>query len=398
MRVWGYNAAAAVVLYAVIAPMLLVPTVAFVYRRYGRLATLPFLAAAGGAFYALVLVAVAVLPLPADQAAACARVNTGWHLEPFRAFAEAAESAGEMGVASFLVSWTFLQLVMNVVLLVPVGILIGWHSRRSVWVAAGVGLLISLAIETTQGTGIWGIYDCPYRYAEFDDLLTNTAGAAIGWTLGRTIARRIPWPLRVGGAEPTGTPAGAPAQPANGWTAPPRVARRVLAVALDAVGYLLTSLLVQIAALAGAVAIGWFQAGDELDPVAVAIAGTVVPLMIVLVIVPWVRIDRATPGQAAVLLAPVTVDGSRPPLARAVLRSAIRWWSMIAFVLVPSAVTALLLAVWIVAEIATVAIRPDRRSLPDLGSGLHLAARAPTPRWWHRRPTTADDPDTTNQA
>jgi len=176
------------------------------------------------------------------------------------------------------------------------------------------------------------------------------------------------------------------------------VARRVLAVALDAVGYLLTSLLVQIAALAGAVAIGWFQAGDELDPVAVAIAGTVVPLMIVLVIVPWVRIDRATPGQAAVLLAPVAVDGSRPPLARAVLRSAIRWWSMIAFVLVPSPVTALLLAVWIVAEIATVAIRPDRRSLPDLGSGLHLGARAPTPRWWHRRPTTADEPDTTNQA
>ena len=39
MRVWGYNAAAAVVLYAVIAPMLLVPTVAFVYRRYGSIPT-----------------------------------------------------------------------------------------------------------------------------------------------------------------------------------------------------------------------------------------------------------------------------------------------------------------------------------------------------------------------
>ncbi len=43
-----------------------------------------------------------------------------------------------------------------------------------------VGFATSLLIETTQGTGVWGLYACPFRLFDVDDLLTNTVGALVG--------------------------------------------------------------------------------------------------------------------------------------------------------------------------------------------------------------------------
>jgi hypothetical protein len=47
-------------------------------------------------------------------------------------------------------------------------------------VATGLGLAVSLLIELTQLTGVWGVYPCAYRLFDVDDIVTNSFGALLG--------------------------------------------------------------------------------------------------------------------------------------------------------------------------------------------------------------------------
>ena len=72
------------------------------------------------------------------------------------------------------------QLVLNVALFVPWGVLVRALWRRGWIVATGSGLLLSLGVELTQLTGVWGVFPCAYRFFDTGDLVTNTVGALLG--------------------------------------------------------------------------------------------------------------------------------------------------------------------------------------------------------------------------
>jgi uncharacterized RDD family membrane protein YckC len=55
---------------------------------------------------------------------------------------------------------------------------------------------ISLVLELSQITGLFGIYPCPYRYFDVDDLINNTAGATFGFLLA-LLLRFLPKPVTV---------------------------------------------------------------------------------------------------------------------------------------------------------------------------------------------------------
>jgi glycopeptide antibiotics resistance protein len=78
------------------------------------------------------------------------------------------------------------QVVLNTLLFVPLGVLV-W--RRTVRQAALLGFGVSLLIEITQLTGNFGTAPFVYRIFDVDDLMTNTAGAALGWILATAITR-----------------------------------------------------------------------------------------------------------------------------------------------------------------------------------------------------------------
>ncbi|UVI29288.1 VanZ family protein [Paenibacillus spongiae] len=86
----------------------------------------------------------------------------------------------------------FLQVMFNVLLLVPFGIFLRYYFRVN-WVKclfASLGL--SLFFEITQVTGIFGIYDYLYRFFDVDDLLTNTAGGMAGYIASEWLSRHLP--------------------------------------------------------------------------------------------------------------------------------------------------------------------------------------------------------------
>lgn len=92
----------------------------------------------------------------------------------------------------------------------------------------------SLLIETTQYTGLWGIYDCGYRAADVDDLLTNTAGALVGALVAPIVAGWIPRPS---------TLAALPSQPVTRLRPSPASAAALLQLAALLASVLLTVVL-----------------------------------------------------------------------------------------------------------------------------------------------------------
>ncbi|MEI4473747.1 VanZ family protein [Frigidibacter sp. MR17.24] len=76
--------------------------------------------------------------------------------------------------------------VMNVVFCLFIGAALVWQGRLSDRAILLFGAGLTLAVETTQLTGIWGLYPCAYRQFDTDDLITNFLGVALGLRLARS--------------------------------------------------------------------------------------------------------------------------------------------------------------------------------------------------------------------
>lgn len=89
------------------------------------------------------------------------------------------------GAALLLGGWTTAEVetLLNVLMFVPLGAALAALLRRAWPLAAPLGLALSLSVETLQTR-------VPGRVPDLDDVLWNTAGAAVGmivWVVGRGI-------------------------------------------------------------------------------------------------------------------------------------------------------------------------------------------------------------------
>ena len=339
---WLLEGGLSLLLFLALSPLLVAPFLAVVYRRYRYPAPVPTVMAVGTGLYACGLVAFTTFPLPDAPEEFCTERSSidYWQLTPGSSLVDVLDQAREVGLAATLTSGVFLQVAFNVLFFVPLGFLVAYWLRRGVGVALLAGLGVSLLIEVTQGTGLWGLYPCPYRLADVDDLITNTGGALVGWVIGVVLWRLLP--LR----EPS----------ARVDLDPPTVRRRILAAALDLV-------IVSVVVLGVDTLLVFLETSrgvdvETLGPWFSVVQYTVGTLL--LLVVPLVRADRATPGQATVLLA-VSSRTAPAPAGRAsiAVRFAVRWLPILVWGTPAIAVVALV-------ELAAVATRPDRTSLTGL--------------------------------
>lgn len=77
----------------------------------------------------------------------------------------------------------FLQVVFNGILLTPLGIYLRYYFKKDLKRTLSITFLVSLFFEVTQLTGIFGIYNAPYRLFDIDDLFLNTLGGYIGYLI-----------------------------------------------------------------------------------------------------------------------------------------------------------------------------------------------------------------------
>ncbi|MED3499152.1 VanZ family protein [Brevibacillus agri] len=88
----------------------------------------------------------------------------------------------------------FWQATFNFLLLLPFGVYLRyfWQEKRHWKRALAFGFALSLFYEVTQVTGIYGIYNCPYRIFDVDDLMLNSSGALFGYWIGPIILALFP--------------------------------------------------------------------------------------------------------------------------------------------------------------------------------------------------------------
>ncbi|GAA5034451.1 VanZ family protein [Microbacterium fluvii] len=163
---------------------LFVPFVALSYRRRGGLSFWRFVGWAAFLIYFFAIWTYTLLPLPDPDAIRC----VGAILDPMVSVDEVVAALG--GPGNPLTSPQVLQLALNVLLFVPLGFFVRVLLGRGFVVTVLIGFAVSLFVELTQLTGVWGIYPCAYRFFDVGDLITNTTGAAVGAVLSLLVPRR----------------------------------------------------------------------------------------------------------------------------------------------------------------------------------------------------------------
>jgi hypothetical protein len=203
--------------------------------------------------YAVGLAVMALVPLGGGPA--CAEAQ--WDV---RRLADGIPNAAAAGHP--LTDPAVLSLLVGFVAFLPLGVLlrIAWGRGVIVALLAGVGL--SLLIELTQATGVWGLRECAYRVFDVVDVVANTLGAVVGSAIMRLF---LPRPTGVTG---------------SGDPVPVTRVRRALGMTCDWVsvyflGFVLTTpVAAAIHLLGGPAALGRSDAALDAAQTAIALAVT----------------------------------------------------------------------------------------------------------------------------
>lgn len=186
----------AVLLFPLIAALITAPFLIYKYRKVGSVPWLHAAAVYSFVFYLMCAYFLVLLPLPADRTAVVAYAQTP-QLIPFqfvRSFL--AETTARLDDPSTWLTAIFdpylYEAFFNVLLLVPLGAYLRYYFHRPWWQTLIIGFCVTLSFETTQLTGIWGIYEHPYRLFDVDDLMTNTLGCMVGFWLAGPVMRVLP--------------------------------------------------------------------------------------------------------------------------------------------------------------------------------------------------------------
>lgn len=339
---------------AALIPLATLPVLARTVRKYGRLHGWPLFAAAGLIASAAALAAFTVFPLPSEDDLLCSAAGLeNWQTTPLHSIDDLRAAADAVGTSGLAGTFTFWQLAANVALFVPFAFFLHQAARWPGLAVVALSFAVSCTIELSQGTGFFGVYPCPYRRFDIDDIITNTTGAILGVVLSAIVGALFRF------TRPAPTPD----------LAPPGRVRRALAVLID-----LTLALLLVAGLQVVLVLAWevTTGGDaERIPENSALSwGTRVAVAVWMgVIVPGLRRDRATWGQAVMYITPARVDAPGAVQAGWSLwvRAVVRW---VPWVLSPAVAGPLM----VMAEFACTVVRRDRRSVSDVASGTRMSS------------------------
>lgn len=327
-----------------------VPYVAISYRRHGRLTARRLVLAFALLVYFLAIWTYTLLPLPDPDAIRC----TSPQLNPL-------VLGDDLGVAFAsghpLTHPAFLQIALNILLFLPLGFFVRLIWHRGWATATVVGFALSLLIETTQLTGVWGIYPCSYRLFDVEDLITNTFGALLGGILSLAL------PLRLRARPSELVDARAPH--------PVTAARRLIGMTCDVLSVMLTALAVGVTLSI----VDYLVTGGDVSTEAAFwydLAGDLSPLIVTLA---YMLATGRTIGNAAVQL---KYTGAQMPVLWArLLRFAGGIGGFQVVVLLPDPWTLAGLVLVVVSFVLVFTTR-GHRGLPGILSGQELVdSRAP---------------------
>lgn len=369
--------------------VLLLPILLVQHRQYGRIDTRRFIGAAIGAFYGAGVLAFTVLPVPDTTPKWCSEhAITRAVLTPFHSLQAIRVSVSGESLTQILSNVTVLQSVFNVLMFLPLGILLRRYLGRSVFVTTLLGMALSTLIEFTQYTGNWGIAGCAYRYADIDDVITNTLGALLGALIAPTILWWMPrgGDLRSSRLQPRSV----------------TLLRRWSGMIIDGALFVLCGLLSIESAVVG---VNQFGLMPDVNPRVVLLSVVIGVPVILVVLLPTCAGSGASWGQRLVWLRPVRA-GERPSIGRRLIWMIVAWGPLVAaaamwvgnFSGYPEHTWDVTVVALIVLWLLLAAATSGRRGISGLLSGIHYEdARAERPPEQSRPDLAAAEPTPTDK-
>ena len=189
MSVYTGNIVSGLLTFPLIAFAITLPYMVYQYRKFGSIPWLRTLIVYSFVFYMLVAYYMVILPLPENRSAvvpyAAHPQLVPFHFVQLIADSSAASLADPSTWPGLLRNPNVYEAFFNVLLLVPLGMYLRYYFRRTWWQTLLIGFATTLFYETSQITGLWGLYAHPYRLFDVDDLMLNTLGAMVGfWAVG----------------------------------------------------------------------------------------------------------------------------------------------------------------------------------------------------------------------
>src|SRR5690625_2416117 len=201
MSVYSAPILTAVIVLLIIGFFTAVPWAIHNYRKYGFLSFWTTFVMFSFIFYALAAYFLVILPLPEvrDTCAVQSYSTQHYQLVPFYFLYEILHGSyivwsQPSTYINFVRHSSFLPAFLNVLILLPLGVYMSYFRGKTMTVKRMflVGFFVSLFFETTQITGLYGIYTCPYRLFNVDDLILNTLGSVVGFLIAPTILALLP--------------------------------------------------------------------------------------------------------------------------------------------------------------------------------------------------------------
>ncbi|UHA72893.1 VanZ family protein [Paenibacillus sp. 481] len=185
--------------FPIVAFMLTIPFLIVQYRTYGYVNKMRSFVLFSFLLYCISAYYLVILPLP-QNLDNCVDLKRGAVFEQWVPFNFVNDFLKETRVdwsnpASYvhlLKERAFLQAFFNVALTIPLGIYMRYYFRRSFVQTVLVAFAVAIFFEVTQRTGLYGLYECPYRLLDVDDLILNTSGGIIGFIIAPIITYFLP--------------------------------------------------------------------------------------------------------------------------------------------------------------------------------------------------------------
>lgn len=193
-NVYLNNIAVACIAFPFAAALITLPYLVVQYRRFGSVPWWRTFVVYLFVLYLMAAYFLVILPLPTQDVYVPYAAHP--QLVPFSFVGEIAQEAhltSDPGTwLAALTTPAVYQVLFNVLLTVPFGFFLRYYFHRSWWQVLILGFLWTLFFEVSQVTGLFGIYQHPYRLFDVDDLITNTTGSMVGFWLALLLARVLP--------------------------------------------------------------------------------------------------------------------------------------------------------------------------------------------------------------
>lgn len=176
--------------FPILAALLTIPFLIVQYRKYGYVNKFRSVILYSFLLYCITAFYLVILPLPKhiDNCVREGSLLTYMQLRPFDFVRDISERVqfswnSPMSYLALIKEPAFYQVLFNICLTMPLGIYLRYYFRKGFKLILLFSVLTACFFELTQLSGLYGIYACPYRVFDVDDLMVNTFGGVLGFWL-----------------------------------------------------------------------------------------------------------------------------------------------------------------------------------------------------------------------